>query len=95
MRPTALALLATVGACSAAQPGGELVPASGRGTAYPCGLQGVSCSPGWCCDGLDSLCGSNEPASRCPAGECCYDPGESGYGASRELRVRGPQREEQ
>ena len=49
-------------------------PPEGPGTAYPCGLRGVSCGgkPLMCCP-QNHICGFNGPGSRCTAGYCCYD----------------------
>lgn len=56
------------------KPGSLLVPDSGPGTEYPCGLHAHSCGGGMCCsENFD--CGGITPG--CPAGACCFAGGDS------------------
>jgi len=43
-------------------------PPTGPGTAYPCGVNGVSCGNHMCCDEGDA-CGGTPG---CPEGYCCF-----------------------
>lgn len=63
MRPLVLVLV--LAACS----GDPLVDTTPRPD-YPCGVTGVSCGHGMCCD-EDYVCGFQ--GSSCPAGACCWN----------------------
>lgn len=47
-----------------------LHPATGPGTDYPCGIQGLPCGGHMCCWQGD-VCGG-QPLSGCPANYCCF-----------------------
>ncbi len=57
-----------------------LSPATGKGTDYPCGIDGHTCSSesgGGCCDeqeicGHDHTNADQDPTDTCPVGDCCY-----------------------
>ena len=57
---------------------GNLTPAVGRGTDYPCGVDGVVCPGAMCCQ-EEETCGGGFPSVGCPAGQCCF----IGVGAER------------
>lgn len=63
-----LALLAGCTFTACATPS-ILVPKSGPGTPYPCGLRGRSCGNGYCCN-WNEQCGRY--GTNCPEGMCCY-----------------------
>jgi len=74
MRKSSIFLFALVlVACGAS----ILTPPTGPGTAYPCGIGGVSCPGNMCCN-EGNVCGSNSGFAGCPEGQCCFvgDDGE-------------------
>lgn len=49
----------------------DLTPKTGPGTDYPCGVQGLSCGGGMCCD-QNETCGDGSAFSGCGKGLCCF-----------------------
>lgn len=84
-----LAAILNALSCAVACDADFAVPRQGPGTAYPCGVNGVTCTDGKCC-GQDESCGGDDPT--CPSNSCCYiqDPREGDF--ARRSRVR-PQTE--
>lgn len=88
----AVAALVGLGAC-----GPTIRPPQGPGTEWPCGYHGKSCdpvAPGMCCMN-DEICGYDGPWSRCPAGYCCYDPGEWPAGKAPRAGEKSQSRKQQ
>jgi len=71
-----LAVVAVIAACSWDKPL-SVAPQAG----YPCGVTGVVCGGGMCCE-ENEVCGGGAFAG-CPAGQCCYI-GPEELGASRD-----------
>jgi hypothetical protein len=59
---------------------------TGPGTSYPCGVSGVQCPGGGCCNADTEECGGPIPNSpqTCPTGYCCATGGNNTFGSSRE-----------
>ncbi len=78
LRTLGVLVFTAIAACA-----GFARPPEGKGTEYPCGVWGVSCHNGACCDWGD-ICGEPGYGSfqRCPDGSCCTD-GDPFYGSSQ------------